>query len=228
MVRPGTTIEEIRTVASHNHGIAQTRNWIARHLPARGRPGQHLHQRGGRPGGPRGDRRRRLRAAGRRAVRPGDHRRRRRGQRRGRHPLRAPHPARPAPGADRPRPHDAGRHHPEPPRLAARAAHRAGRARDRPHAHRVAPDQGPARRVLVPPRLHRPHRRSRDGGGAGGAAPALRPGALPRLLPPGRERERHGARRRRAGRSRARHRLGGVRGRRALARRPARSGEAPT
>ena len=33
MVRPGTTIDEVRTVASHNHGIAQTRNWIARHLP---------------------------------------------------------------------------------------------------------------------------------------------------------------------------------------------------
>ena len=33
MVRAGTGIDEIRTVASHNHGIAQTRNWIARHLP---------------------------------------------------------------------------------------------------------------------------------------------------------------------------------------------------
>jgi prephenate dehydratase len=33
MVRPGTTAEQIRTVASHNHGIAQTRNWIARNLP---------------------------------------------------------------------------------------------------------------------------------------------------------------------------------------------------
>ena len=33
MVRPGTTIEQVRTVASHNHGIAQTRNWIARNLP---------------------------------------------------------------------------------------------------------------------------------------------------------------------------------------------------
>ena len=115
-------------------------------------------------------------------------------------------PPGPPPDADRPRPHDARRHHAEPPRLAARAAHRAGRARHRPHAHRVAPDQGPARRVLVPPRLHRPHRRARDGRGAGGAAPALRPGALPRLLPAGRERERPGVRRRRAGRSRARHR----------------------
>jgi len=33
MVRPGSTLEQVRTVASHNHGIAQTRNWIARNLP---------------------------------------------------------------------------------------------------------------------------------------------------------------------------------------------------
>ena len=33
MVRPGTTLDQVRTVASHNHGIAQTRNWIARNLP---------------------------------------------------------------------------------------------------------------------------------------------------------------------------------------------------
>lgn len=33
MVRPGTTIEDIRTVSSHSHGIAQTRGWIAEHLP---------------------------------------------------------------------------------------------------------------------------------------------------------------------------------------------------
>ena len=38
----------------------------------------------------------------------------------------------------------ARRHHPEPARLAARPAHRAGRARHRPHPHRVPPDQGPA------------------------------------------------------------------------------------
>ncbi len=33
MVRPGTRREDIRTVASHTHGIAQTRRWIAGHLP---------------------------------------------------------------------------------------------------------------------------------------------------------------------------------------------------
>jgi prephenate dehydratase len=33
MVRAGTAVADVRTVASHNHGIAQTRNWIARHLP---------------------------------------------------------------------------------------------------------------------------------------------------------------------------------------------------
>jgi prephenate dehydratase len=33
MVRPGTTVADVRTVASHNHGIAQTRGWIARNLP---------------------------------------------------------------------------------------------------------------------------------------------------------------------------------------------------
>ncbi|MFC4944831.1 prephenate dehydratase [Pseudonocardia sp. GCM10023141] len=33
MVRPGTTAAGIRTVASHTHGIAQTRGWIAAHLP---------------------------------------------------------------------------------------------------------------------------------------------------------------------------------------------------
>jgi prephenate dehydratase len=33
MVRPGTAVAGIRTVASHNHGIAQTRGWIAAHLP---------------------------------------------------------------------------------------------------------------------------------------------------------------------------------------------------
>lgn len=33
MVRPGTRREDVRTVASHTHGIAQTRGWIAQHLP---------------------------------------------------------------------------------------------------------------------------------------------------------------------------------------------------
>jgi prephenate dehydratase len=33
MGRPGTTLADVRTVASHNHGIAQVRGWIARHLP---------------------------------------------------------------------------------------------------------------------------------------------------------------------------------------------------
>ncbi|AEA22442.1 prephenate dehydratase [Pseudonocardia benzenivorans] len=34
LVRPGTTVDAIRTVASHSHGIAQTRGWIAEHLPS--------------------------------------------------------------------------------------------------------------------------------------------------------------------------------------------------
>lgn len=33
MVRPGTRAADIRTVASHTHAIAQTRGWIAAHLP---------------------------------------------------------------------------------------------------------------------------------------------------------------------------------------------------
>jgi len=32
MVRPGSSAADVCTVASHNHGIAQTRGWIARHL----------------------------------------------------------------------------------------------------------------------------------------------------------------------------------------------------
>ncbi|GAA1872810.1 prephenate dehydratase [Pseudonocardia ailaonensis] len=34
LVRPGTALAEIRAVASHGHGIAQTRGWIAENLPA--------------------------------------------------------------------------------------------------------------------------------------------------------------------------------------------------
>lgn len=34
LVRAGTTSADVRTVSSHNHGIAQTRGWIARNLPA--------------------------------------------------------------------------------------------------------------------------------------------------------------------------------------------------
>ncbi|MDN5860358.1 MAG: prephenate dehydratase, partial [Pseudonocardia sp.] len=33
LVRPGVTAADVRTVASHPHGIAQTRSWIAEHLP---------------------------------------------------------------------------------------------------------------------------------------------------------------------------------------------------
>lgn len=33
MVRPGTRPSDVRSVASHNHGIAQTRGWLASHLP---------------------------------------------------------------------------------------------------------------------------------------------------------------------------------------------------
>ena len=33
LVRPGTTLADVRTVASHPHGIAQTRDWIAARLP---------------------------------------------------------------------------------------------------------------------------------------------------------------------------------------------------
>ena len=70
-----------------------------------------------------------------------------------------------------------------------------------------------------------PHRRAGDGRGAGRAAPALRPGALPRLLPAGRQRhERHGAGRRCAGRPGARDGRRGVRRRPALAGRAAQRG----
>ena len=34
LVRPGTTIEGIRSVGSHPHGHAQVRDWLAQHLPA--------------------------------------------------------------------------------------------------------------------------------------------------------------------------------------------------
>jgi prephenate dehydratase len=33
LVRPGRTVDDVRSVASHPHGIAQTRGWIAEHLP---------------------------------------------------------------------------------------------------------------------------------------------------------------------------------------------------
>jgi len=33
LVRPGRTVDQVRSVASHPHGIAQTRGWIADHLP---------------------------------------------------------------------------------------------------------------------------------------------------------------------------------------------------
>lgn len=33
MVRPGTRAQDVRTVASHSHGIAQTRGWLAANLP---------------------------------------------------------------------------------------------------------------------------------------------------------------------------------------------------
>ncbi len=33
MARAGTRVADVRTVASHSHGIAQTRAWIAEHLP---------------------------------------------------------------------------------------------------------------------------------------------------------------------------------------------------
>jgi prephenate dehydratase len=33
LVRPGTTRDDVRTVASHPHGEAQTRRWLAAHLP---------------------------------------------------------------------------------------------------------------------------------------------------------------------------------------------------
>ncbi len=34
LVRPGTTLADIRTVATHPHAAAQTRGWMAEHLPA--------------------------------------------------------------------------------------------------------------------------------------------------------------------------------------------------
>ncbi len=34
LVRPGTRLSDVKTVASHSHGVAQTRGWIATELPA--------------------------------------------------------------------------------------------------------------------------------------------------------------------------------------------------
>jgi prephenate dehydratase len=34
LVRPGTRLADVKTVASHSHGVAQTRGWIATELPA--------------------------------------------------------------------------------------------------------------------------------------------------------------------------------------------------
>src|SRR5205823_6711507 len=34
LVRPGTTAEQVHTVASHPHALAQVRRWLAEHLPA--------------------------------------------------------------------------------------------------------------------------------------------------------------------------------------------------
>ena len=175
--------------ASRRPGSGSPRN-----LPARRGVAVHLDRRGRRPGGPRRGRRGRGGPDRRRRARAGGAGRRRRRQPGGGHPVRAGRPARPAARADRPRPHHVRRHHPEPPRHAARPAHRAGGARHRPDPHRVPPDQGPARRVLVPHRLHRAHQRAGDGGGAGRAAPPLRPGALPGLLPAGRQRRHRPAR----------------------------------
>lgn len=33
LVRPGTTLDQVETVASHPHAFAQTREWLAEHLP---------------------------------------------------------------------------------------------------------------------------------------------------------------------------------------------------
>ena len=33
LARPGTRLEDVRQVASHPHGSAQTRGWLRRHLP---------------------------------------------------------------------------------------------------------------------------------------------------------------------------------------------------
>ncbi len=33
LVRPGTRLSDVRTVASHPHGVAQTRGWLGAHLP---------------------------------------------------------------------------------------------------------------------------------------------------------------------------------------------------
>src|SRR5690606_10372668 len=33
LVRPGASLDQVRTVASHPHAFAQTREWLATHLP---------------------------------------------------------------------------------------------------------------------------------------------------------------------------------------------------
>ena len=172
------------TVASHNHGIAQTRNWIAGHLPHADVLRQHLHQRGGRPGGPRGDRRRRLRArwppsssASRSSPTTSP-------------TTRAPSPASccsPRP-ARRPAPtgHDRTTLPPPPRTVPGRCsgcspswpcAGSTSRASSRGRSRTGTPSTGST--STAPATSPTPR-----WGGAGRAAPALRPRALPRLLPP--------------------------------------------
>ncbi len=194
MVRPGTRAADVRSVASHSHGVAQTRDWLARHLPQADvllstSTAEAAAQVA------RGD----VDAAVAAPLAAEQH---------GLDVLAddvadnagavtrfalVSRPGPPPPPTGRDRTSLAATTQNRPGALLG-PPHRARRAGDRPDAHRVPPDQGPARRVLVPPRLHRARRRARDGGGARGAAPALRPGAVPRLLPACERRPRVGGR----------------------------------
>ena len=62
LARPGTALEDVRTIGTHPHAEAQTRRWVAEHVPTRGRRADRLDVvRRRRP-------RRRDRVVGRRAV----------------------------------------------------------------------------------------------------------------------------------------------------------------
>ena len=191
MARPGTSLADVGTVATHPHAEAQVRRWLIDEPAARAQVALVGSTAGA------------AQAVAARRVR-------RRGRRRGgRRALRAAHVlahdiadtdgavtrfvllTRPAPPgtADRQRPHDAGRVPARGPlRRAAGDPLRVRHPRRQPDPHRVAPDQGPHRPVLLLDRLRGAHRRRAGRRRAGRAAPGVRRRPLPRLVPAARRR----------------------------------------